>query len=86
VAKIGPVVLAMRTGHPMLPCLAQAKHQWTLQSWDRLCIPRPFSTALVLMGSPVYVPADADDGMLHAKLDEPQSALDALVERGREWR
>jgi hypothetical protein len=38
------------------------------------------------MGSPIYVPADADDGMLHAKLDELQSALDALVERGREWR
>ncbi len=70
----------------MLPCLVEAKHHWTLRGWDRLCITRPFSPALVLAGNPIYVPSDADDVQVHAKLDELQLSLDALVERGREWR
>jgi lysophospholipid acyltransferase (LPLAT)-like uncharacterized protein len=85
-AKIGPVVLAQRTGNPVLPILVEPRRCWNARSWDRLHIPCPFTSALVLIGEPMYVPIDADDRAIEAKRCELQGALDALVVRGREWR
>lgn len=85
-AKPGPVYLAKLTGNPVLPFLVECKSYWTLNSWDRLQIPKPFSKALVMIAEPFDVPKNAVDAEVERKVSEMQTALDGLVRRGLEWR
>jgi len=78
VAKMGPLVLAKRTGRPVLPFAVNAERFWRAPSWDRLQIPKPFTRATVRLAPPVHVPPDADDAMLEAKLSELQRALEEV--------
>ena len=84
--KMGPVLLAQKTGNPILPFVIECKEYWRLASWDRLQVPSPFSRAAVIFGEPIYVAPRGGDGELDAKLRELQSSLDGLVKRGEEWR
>jgi len=77
--KAGPILLAKKTGNPIMPFVVEAKSSWTAGSWDKMQIPRPFTKALVVIGEPIYVDGESDLGRL-------QSALDGLVEEGRRWR
>jgi lysophospholipid acyltransferase (LPLAT)-like uncharacterized protein len=86
VAKMGPVLLAKKSGHPMLPVTRALKRYWKAPSWDSFQLPKPFTRARVSVASPIYVPADADEALLAAKRDELQNALDDLNRRGDEWR
>src|SRR5439155_449378 len=60
VAQPGAVWLAKVTGNPVLPFHLEAAPHWTLNSWDRTQIPKPFATVSIAMGEPFDVPADAD--------------------------
>ena len=86
VAKMGAVLLAKKSGHPVLPVTMALARYWTLPSWDRFQIPKPFTRAKVFVAEPIYVPPDADDEMLNIKRDELQRVLDDLTRRGEEWR
>ena len=44
VAQPGAVWLSKATGNPLLPFHAEAASSWTLRSWDRTQIPKPFTT------------------------------------------
>lgn len=83
VARPGPILLARKTGNPILPFIIEPKNFWTAKSWDQMHIPKPFTRAAVFIGKPIYVSPKSD---ADSKLAELQSSLDALVERGREWR
>jgi lysophospholipid acyltransferase (LPLAT)-like uncharacterized protein len=86
VAKSGACLLAKKTGNPMLPFLVEAEKYWTIKSWDRLQIPKPFTRARFFHAAPIYVPANATDEEIESKRAELQASLDELVERGRRWR
>lgn len=86
VVKEGAVMLAKKSGNPALPLLVEAKHFWTLNSWDKMQIPRPFTRAKVFIGEPVYVSAEADNTEVSRKQQELQEALDGLVSFGEQWR
>jgi lysophospholipid acyltransferase (LPLAT)-like uncharacterized protein len=87
VAKMGSVLLAKRTGNPILPFTISADKFWEARkSWDRFQVPRPFTRALVEIAPPIFVRPNADDTELNAKRDELQRALDELNERGKAWR
>ena len=60
VAQPGAVWLAKTTGNPVLPFHLEARRHWTLGSWDRTQIPKPFATVSIAMGEPFDVPPDAD--------------------------
>jgi lysophospholipid acyltransferase (LPLAT)-like uncharacterized protein len=64
VAQPGAVWLAKATGNPVLPFHLEASRAWTLNSWDRTQIPKPFSTVAIAMGEPFQVASDADEGAL----------------------
>jgi len=78
VAKMGAVLLAKKTGAPVLPFSVNAERYYAAPSWDGSQIPYPFTRARVLVAPPIYVPPDADDAALAARRDELQRALDAL--------
>ena len=87
VAKMGALLLAKKTGHPVLPFTITAKSFWTAKkSWDHAQVPKPFTRVRVEIAPPIYVPPDADDGLLEAKRDVLQHALDTMNERGERWR
>jgi lysophospholipid acyltransferase (LPLAT)-like uncharacterized protein len=75
VAQMGAVWLAKATGNPLLPFHAEAKSSWTLNSWDRTQIPKPFTTVAMAIAEPIYVPRNADDGALEQWRDNLQASL-----------
>jgi lysophospholipid acyltransferase (LPLAT)-like uncharacterized protein len=77
----GAVWLAKLTGNPVVPFHMEASRYWSLRSWDRTQIPRPFSTVALVVGSPIDVPADADESMLEAKRIELEESLFGLERR-----
>jgi hypothetical protein len=86
VAKMGAVLLAKKSGHPIVPVTMGLARYWKAPSWDHFQIPKPFTRARVYVAPPIYVPADADERCLAAKRDELQSVLDELDNRCDEWR
>jgi len=87
VAKMGAVLLAKKTGNPILPFTITARKSWEAKkSWDGFQTPKPFTRARVDIARPIYVPSDATDEVLEAKRDELQGALDQINQQGEEWR
>src|SRR5688572_29202390 len=64
VAQPGAVWLSKATGNPLLPFHAEAASCWTLQSWDRTQIPKPFTTVAMAIGEPIYIPRESDEAAL----------------------
>ena len=54
----GALVVAQRTGAPMLPTAAAATHAWRLRSWDRFLVPKPFARITVAYGAPLHIEAE----------------------------
>src|SRR5919112_2839000 len=78
VAKLGAVLLAKKTGQAVLPFGVNAERFWSLKSWDRMQIPKPFSRVRVRFAPPVRVPEDADEATLEAGRGELQRALEEV--------
>jgi lysophospholipid acyltransferase (LPLAT)-like uncharacterized protein len=69
IAQPGAVWLSNATGNPVLPFHLEANRYWTLNSWDRTQIPKPFSTVAIAMGEPFQVASDVDEeGLERARL------------------
>ena len=87
VAKMGAVLLAKKTGNPILPFTITARRFWEAKkSWDGFQTPKPFTQARVIIAAPIYVPSDADEEVLEVKRDELQHALDQVNQQGEQWR
>lgn len=74
-AQPGAVWLAKATGNPLLPFHCEGASAWTLRSWDRTQIPKPFTTVAMAIGEPMYVPRDAGE----RELDEWRARLQAAL-------
>jgi lysophospholipid acyltransferase (LPLAT)-like uncharacterized protein len=81
VAQAGAVWLASATGNPLLPFHLEASSHWSLRSWDRTQIPKPFSTVALAVGEPIDVPTDATQDTLEAARLELEARLRRLEER-----
>jgi lysophospholipid acyltransferase (LPLAT)-like uncharacterized protein len=87
VAKMGAVLLAKKTGHPVLPFNITARSFWVAKkSWDRFQVPMPFTRARVDIAAPIFVSPEADEEMLSAKRDELQQSLDEMNALGEGWK
>jgi lysophospholipid acyltransferase (LPLAT)-like uncharacterized protein len=80
-AQPGAVWLAKLTGNPVVPFHMEASGYWSLKTWDRTQIPKPFSTVALAVGSPIDVPRDADEATLEAKRADVEESLFALEQR-----
>ena len=80
VSQPGAVWLAKASGHPVLPFHCESDRFWTLNSWDRTQVPKPFATVAMSIGEPFYVPRSADAAAVEharARLDSTLLALEA---------
>ena len=82
VVQPGVTFLAAVTGHPILPYHIEADRHWTLRSWDRTQIPKPFSRVAVVIGPPMHVDS-SDEGALAAGSRAVSDALTVLEYRAR---
>jgi lysophospholipid acyltransferase (LPLAT)-like uncharacterized protein len=85
-AKTGTLLLAKKTGNPVLPFSVEAENYWTIKSWDKLQIPKPFTRAKILIAEPIDISENADEREMEIKHLELQEKLDKLVALGKHWR
>ena len=81
VAQPGAIWLAKATGNPVLPFHLEASRHWTLGSWDRTQIPKPFSMVSLVVGEPMPVASDATDEQMEEKRNELESRLASLEQQ-----
>ena len=81
VAQAGAVWLASVTGSPVLPFHLEASSHWSLHSWDRTQIPKPFSTVALVVGEPMGVPGEASQETLEEARQELERRLSGLESR-----
>jgi len=80
VVQPGVAFLAGATGQPILPYHIESDRHWTLRSWDRTQIPKPFSTVALVMGEPIHV-ASTEEKVLEQKGAEVGAVLGHLEAR-----
>jgi len=85
VAKQGPILLGFKTGAAVLCFHISLKRKIQLKSWDEFQIPLPFTTAVVLIAPPIWVPPDATEVHLRDLHERMQKTLDDLRARGEAW-
>jgi lysophospholipid acyltransferase (LPLAT)-like uncharacterized protein len=83
VVQPGAVWLAKTTGNPVLPFHLEASAAWSVRSWDRTQIPKPWSVVALTMGEPLEVAGDLADAGLEAARAELERRLHALEARAR---
>ncbi len=75
-AQAGGVLLAARSGCPIMPVSWSASSYWTFRSWDRTALPKPFSRIEVLVGPPLSVPREASGAGLETYRLQMEEALE----------
>jgi hypothetical protein len=77
--KMGPIKLAQITGAPIGAFHLEPQHAWTMGSWDRFLIPKPFTRICVSWAQWTRVPPDLPLEEFEPKREE----LNAAIERAR---
>jgi lysophospholipid acyltransferase (LPLAT)-like uncharacterized protein len=79
-AKPGPVLLSRMTGVRIIAFHIAVERAWTLGTWDRMIVPKPFSRAVVHFSAPLLVPTGAGEGELERWRQELQKSLQHVRE------
>ena len=79
--KVGVAVLAQTSQAPILPFGIAARKSWTLASWDRMIVPRPFTDVALVVGEPQQVPRELSGDELEAERLRLQELLDSLTQQ-----
>jgi len=81
VAQSGAILLGQKTQYPIIPIMIYLTKYWELSSWDRFCIPKPFSKARMFYGDPIMVPPKLEK----TEVEEYRVSLEkALIKLGNE--
>lgn len=84
IAQAGPVIMAQRTGAPLLPYIVISSPAKRLNTWDRFRIPLPFTKGAIVFGEAVIPKTEEDRDQLQAalqtRLDEALKTAEALLD------
>jgi lysophospholipid acyltransferase (LPLAT)-like uncharacterized protein len=81
----GVAYLGSRTGLPIVGAGMAFKKPWRAKSWDRFCVPRPFSAAACVVPAPVAVPSGADRDTIEACRLEVERRMQAATLEAEAW-
>lgn len=81
----GPVYLASRLGLPIVPIIVAYDRCWRTPTWDRFAVPRPFTTARMLLGEELHVAAGLDRLALEARRAEIEQTMNRLTDEAEAW-
>jgi len=86
IAKPGPVMLARRTGRPIVLFHVGLERAWTLKkAWDLMQIPKPFTRAVLVIARPLDVPKDTERNALEKKHQDMQKTLEQVRDVAEGW-
>lgn len=86
VAKPGPVMLARKTGAPIMVFHLGVNRGKTFEkTWDHFLFPLPFARAMILFAPPIFVPRDASVELMDAKHAEMQKELERVRDVAESW-
>ncbi|HVC46552.1 MAG TPA: lysophospholipid acyltransferase family protein [Terracidiphilus sp.] len=74
--KMGPIKLAQMSGAPIGIFHLEPEHAWTLRSWDRFLVPKPFTRICVSWAQWIRVESDLPDDEFESKRLELNDALE----------
>jgi len=80
----GVVLLAKYSGVPIIPWHYEADSEWTLKSWDRHKIPKPFTAVVESYGEPFFVPKDLLSNQVPEFCEKLEAYLKQLAQRTNE--
>ena len=81
IAKIGAVIMANEAQAPLIPLIWGADRCWTLNSWDRFLIPKPFARIVIYYAEPIWV-APSVDGK---NMEDYRRLLEERLNQGAHW-
>ncbi len=82
--KKGAAYLAGKMKVPVVPVAAAARRTWVLEStWEKLMLPKPFTSGVVLFGEPLFIDGTTDEQMESGRKNLEQ-ALRTLACRAQE--
>jgi lysophospholipid acyltransferase (LPLAT)-like uncharacterized protein len=81
VSQPGALWLSKVSGQPVIPFHCEADRAWTLRSWDRTQVPRPFATIAMSIGPPFTVPRSATAADIERYREQLDGALAACEAR-----
>ena len=86
VAKPGPVLLARRSGGPIICVHAYCQSARTIEkAWDLFQVPYPFSRVALIFSPPIEVPSNAGRDTIDSKHAEMQSMLERVRDSAESW-
>ncbi len=56
VVQSGVIMLGQKTRYPIIPVMVYHSRCWEMPSWDRFCIPKPFSKIVLIYGDQIMIP------------------------------
>jgi hypothetical protein len=74
--KMGPIKLAQITGARIGAFHLEPEYAWTLGSWDRFLVPKPFTRIVASWGPWTHVPADLPSEEFEPKRKELNAAIE----------
>jgi lysophospholipid acyltransferase (LPLAT)-like uncharacterized protein/uncharacterized protein with HEPN domain len=83
--KAGVVELARYCRVPVVPVAFIRGNEWTLPTWDRTRIPKPFSRCITTSTKPIYVPYTTSDSRFEAIRADIKDTMIELEERKIGW-
>ena len=86
IAKPGPVMLARKTGAPIMVFHIGVDRGITFEkTWDHFLLPKPFARTVLLFAPPIYVRRDADVELMEGKHAEMQKELERVRDIAEGW-
>lgn len=79
-AGLGVVTLARLTGRPVVPiAVATSRRRVLERTWDKTTINLPFGRGAIVVGEPLFVPPDADEGEMERRRRQVTEELDRVT-------
>ncbi len=82
--KEGIILLAAKTGLPIIPVTYTVSKKIVCNSWDRFMLPLPFSRASIIFHSPIHIDPNLTDHSMGTYKQAIKEALDDTHSGGKE--
>jgi lysophospholipid acyltransferase (LPLAT)-like uncharacterized protein len=88
-AQPGVVYLSSKGQAPVMPLAVVASHCWQLSTWDKYCIPKPFSRVHLHVGEPLQPPGELtrqETEEWRVKIEDALNEARRSAQRELNWR
>jgi lysophospholipid acyltransferase (LPLAT)-like uncharacterized protein len=81
----GVILLAQKTGCPIIPLAYSSKKRKIFSSWDRFILPYPWTKGVITYGRPIEVPPKADTKTIESCAQQLEQELNRITAQADEY-